>query len=154
MKHKKGTIIFLTLALSLIIALTMSKGDLSGVTSKEMLGQSLGVITLLPTVLAVVLVFITKNVLFSLLLGFISGVIILTISNTTSLIQTPVIFASNMFQSITNVIFDIDNIEVMILCLAIGGMVEMIRTSGGFEALAQKLTVRIDTPREAGVTAA
>ena len=58
-----------------------------------------------------------------------------------------------MFQSITNVIFDIGNIEVMILCLVIGGMVETIRTSGGFEALAQKLTIRIDTPREAGVTA-
>ena len=153
MKHKKSAVVFLLLAIALMIALTLSKGDLSSVTSTDELGQRLGTITLMPTILAIVLVFITKNILFSLLIGFISGVIIITTSYATSIYQTVPMFLNNVVDSIKNVALDIENIEVAILCLAIGGMVEIVRSSGGFDALAQKLTVRIDTPREAGITA-
>lgn len=153
MKHKKSTITFLILYTILVIALTFAKGDLSNVISVDDLGQKLGVITIMPTVLAVVLVFISKNILFSLLMGFLLGVIIITVSYCTSITQIPLIFISNAYDSVKNVVFDVDNIEVIILCLAIGGMVEIVRSSGGFDALAQKLTVRIDTPREAGITA-
>lgn len=153
MKHKKSTAFFLILYTTLAITLTLAKGDLSSVASIEELGQILGFITLMPTVLAVVLVFISKNVLFSLLMGFLLGVIIITISYSPSIAQFPLILVNNISDSVKNVVFDVDNIEVIILCLAIGGMVEIVRSSGGFDALAQKLTSRIDTPREAGVTA-
>lgn len=153
MKHKKGAIVFLILAITLMVIFTLAKGDLSSVVSIDELGQRLGVITLMPTFLAIVLVFITKNILFSLLIGFISGVIIITTSYATSIFQFVPMFFNNTIDSIKNVALDIENIEVAILCLAIGGMVEIVRASGGFDALAQKLTIRIDTPREAGITA-
>ena len=153
MKHKKGAIVFLILAISLMVIFTLAKGDLSSVVSIDELGQRLGTITLMPTFLAIVLVFITKNILFSLLIGFISGVIIITTSYATSIFQFVPMFFNNTIDSIKNVALDIENIEVAILCLAIGGMVEIVKASGGFDALAQKLTIRIDTPREAGITA-
>ena len=152
MKRKKSTTIIVLLSLALVIMLTSLKGGLTSISSVEELGQELGAITLLPTIIVVVLAFVSNNVLFSLLIGFLSGVAIYTISITGNAIN-PVVFVNNVWQSVSNVLFDIDNIEIVILCLVIGGMIEIIKSSGGFEALAQKLTVRINTPRETGVTA-
>ena len=48
-------------------------------------------------------------------------------------------------------VLDKDNIEVLLLCFAVGGMIEVVRASGGFEALAIKLTNVINSPRKANL---
>ena len=147
MRNKKlvASIIVFT-ALLLMISILTNGNILT--TSTEELGRSLGAITIVPTVLAVVLAFVTHNVLFSLLIGFLSGVLILGVVNSNSLLQLPQNLVLALLNNVKNVVLDKDNIEVLLLCFAVGGMIEVVRESGGFEALAIKLTKVINTPRK------
>lgn len=151
MKHRRLASIVIACTLVLTVTLTLAKGDLSSVTDLESLGKSLGFITLIPTLLAVALAFITNKVVFSLLVGFLSGVLILTLTSTTSLIGYPINFVKYAFDSIYTVVFDFENFEILLLCFVVGGMVEVVKSSGGFEALAIKLTEKVNTPRKAGL---
>ena len=148
MKHKKVSLLIIVLSFVSIILLTSLKGNLSNLSAVE-LGKTLGIITLFPTIIAILLAFVSHNVLISLLIGFLSGVIIITISTTSSFIGIPVTFASEIGNCVKDVLLDFENVEILILCLLVGGMVEVVRKSGGLEALAIKLTKKIKTPRKA-----
>ena len=151
MKRKRATIIVTLASILAIIVAMLCKGDLS--LQNDELGRQLGILTLVPTILSVVLAFICHDVLYSLLIGFLSGVIILAISFASSTIQMPLQFVTNAFDVVKTVLGDIENLEIVLLCLVVGGMIEVVRSSGGFEALAIKLTKKINTPRKAGLIA-
>jgi len=151
MKRKKTAIVVIALALLLEIIFALNSGDLSSINDVQTLGQTLGAITMLPTILAVTLAFITNNVIFSLLVGFLSGVILFAISSSSSYMNIPSAFINDLFKSISTVLFDTENLKIMLLCFAVGGMVEVVKSSGGFEALAIKLTNKVNTPRKAGL---
>lgn len=151
MKRKKLSLVITALTLIVAIITTLSIDNLSATTDVAKLGKALGMITLIPTCLAVLLAFITHNVLFSLLMGFLSGVIILAIPYANTALAFPKELIVQTFGSIKNVLFDIENIEIAILCFAVGGMIEVVRSSGGFESLAVKLSKKINTPRKAGL---
>lgn len=150
MRNKKLVVSIIVFTALLLIVSILTNGNIS-TTSVAELGQSLGAITIVPTVLAVVLAFVTHNVLFSLLIGFLSGVLILGLVNSNSLLQLPINLVLALFSNIKNVVLDKDNIEVLLLCFAVGGMIEVVRASGGFEALAIKLTKTINSPRKANL---
>ena len=76
MKRKKVLVsIIVVTALLVLFSILTNRNIIT--TNLETLGQSLGIITLVPTILSVVLAFISHNVLFSLLIGVLSGVLIL-----------------------------------------------------------------------------
>lgn len=150
MKRKKTTIIIAAVAAMIIIISMLSKNNLSSL-SVDQLGKQLGLLTLIPTVLSVALAFISHNVLLSLLIGFLSGVLILTLSYSNTILEIPLQFVNGTVISLKNILFDIENLEIVLLCFVVGGMVELVRSSGGFEALAIKLTKKINTPRKAGL---
>ena len=150
MRNKKLVVSIIVFTALLLIISILTNGNIS-TTSVAELGQSLGAITIAPTVLAVVLAFVTHNVLFSLLIGFLSGVLILGVINSNSLLQLPLNLVLALFNNVKDVVLDKDNIEVLLLCFAVGGMIEVVRASGGFEALAIKLTNVINSPRKANL---
>jgi len=152
MTRKKLTIAIIAITALLEVVIIATNRNIS-ITSLEELGQSLGIVTLLPTLLAVELAFVTKNVLLSLLVGFLSGVTMLGIVYSTSIVDVPIKVLSYLISSIKDVVFDIDNIEILLLCFAVGGMIEVLRSSGGFEALAIKLSKRINTIKKANLVA-
>lgn len=150
MKSKKTALIIIGITVIGILISILTNNSIL-IDSYDQLGKSLGFMTFVPTIEAVVLAFVTNNVLFSLLIGFLSGVLILALVYSTSLVG----FAGQLFtqtiSSVKNVVFDIENIEILLLCFVVGGMIEVVRSSGGFEALALKLTSKINTPRKAGL---
>ena len=150
MRNKTLVVSIIVFTALLLIVSILTNGNIS-TTSVAELGQSLGAITIVPTVLAVVLAFVTHNVLFSLLIGFLSGVLILGVVNSNSLLQLPLNLVLALFNNVKDVVLDKDNIEVLLLCFAVGGMIEVVRASGGFEALAIKLTNVINSPRKANL---
>ena len=152
MKRRKIAISIIVVTALLVLASILTNRNIS-IASTEELGQSLGIITLVPTVLSVILAFVTHNVIFSLLIGFLSGVLILGGLYATSVADIPVKVLSYLYVCIKDVLFDIDNIEVLLLCFAVGGVIEVVRSSGGFESLAIKLTKRVNSPRKAGLLA-
>ena len=140
-----GTGISIIVVTALLVIVSILTNRNISIASVEELGQSLGIITLVPTVLSVILAFVTHNVIFSLLIGFLSGVLILGVVNSNSLLQLPLNLVLALFNNVRDVVLDKDNIEVLLLCFAVGGMIEVVRSSGGFEALAIRLTKRINT---------
>ena len=152
MKRKKVLVSIIVVTALLVLFSILTNRNIIA-TNLETLGQSLGIITLVPTVLSVVLAFISHNVLFSLLIGVLSGVLILSVVYSTSVASLPINLATHLYTIIKDVIFDIDNIEILILCFVVGGMIEVVKSSGGFEALAIKLTKRINSPFKANLLA-
>lgn len=150
MKRKKISLLIIIVSFIVVIMLASSKGNLSSLSIEEY-GKALGPLSLLPTVIAILLAFVSHNVLISLLIGFLSGALIIAITTAGNIINIPLVFVNESFNSIKSVILDFDNLEILALCFIVGGMVEVVRRSGGFEALAIKLTDRIKTPRKASL---
>jgi len=151
MRHKKYVVLLIIATVLLSVIITLQKGDLSSITDVQELGKELGFVTLIPTLLAVVLAFITNNVVFSLLMGFLSGVILLSLSSFVGVANISLGFVKEAYTSISSVLFDTEKLKIMLLCFVVGGMVEVVKSSGGFEALAIKLTKRVNTPRKANL---
>ena len=142
------SIIFIIVCIILIINRTRS--DVAGgidIEDLESLGTSLGIISLLPTILAVFLAFVFKNVILSLLAGLLLGGLIYAGILGGSLLD----FFTLSCQELVNTVSDYENASILVLCLAIGGMIEVIRRSGGFSDLAGRMTNHIDTPKKANL---
>lgn len=153
MKNKKTAVGMIMLLTILLIILVLSKGDLSKIDNIEEFGNRLGSITLVPTLAAVTLAFITKNIFFSLLNGFAFGALILALSKSKGFVPIILTFFKELYQNGKEVILDVENTKILLLCILIGGAIELIGSSGGFKALAERLTKRTNTPRKAGLVA-
>ena len=112
-------------------------------------GQTLGIVTLLPTALAIFLAFMYKNVLLSLATGMFLGGLMYTGVHGANMLG----FFTASCNEVVETISDRDNANILVLCLAVGGMIEVIRSTGGFESLAKRITKKVDTPRKANLIA-
>ena len=113
----------------------------------ETVGATLGVASLLPTILAVFLAFMYKDVLISLSAGMLLGGLMKAGIHGHMFIS----FIPTSCEGIVDTISDRGNASILALCLAVGGMIEIIRMSGGFSNLASLLTRKIDTPKKANI---
>lgn len=140
-------------ALGAVIYIASVSGSLPGTGDARALGGALGAWTLLPPVLAVALAFLIQDVIVSLLTGAVAGVAMLVAvdSGTKGFFTVVLGTFTGSCRSFLDTASDPENCAVLILCVVIGGMVEVIRSSGGFEALALRLTRRIDTPQKANL---
>ena len=154
MKTKARKVIAVLLCVitaGLILYLTLAGDRYSGPADPDLLGRELGFLSLLPPLLAVGLAFLTADVVISLLLGFVSGVaMLIALGDQTG---GPVSFFSQTFNDSVRTIVDTssnwDYAAVLILCLVVGGLVGVIRASHGFDALAHRVSPRINTVRKA-----
>jgi len=141
----KGTILssflktFLIIAILPMVLLSADSKDNSSVY---------GVMTLLPPLVAIVLAFITRNVIFSLFMGIFTGVFMVNISG------------DNIFSSLFNIFVDLSskmvgsladswNAGIVLQVLTIGGMIAVITKMGGPRAIAEKLAKKAKTPASA-----
>lgn len=118
-------------------------------------GRLLGVLSLLPAVLTVLLAFLTHEVVTSLFIGLLSGYILLEgVSGFSAGIFNYVgsVFRASS-QGILTTATDSFHGSIIILCLCIGGTVSVINVSGGFAALGQKITKNINSPKRATLMA-
>ncbi len=109
-----------------------------------------GALTLLPPLVAIVLAFVTRNVIFSLFMGIFAGIFMVNISG------------ENIFGSFFNVFVDMSskmvssladswNAGIVLQVLTIGGLIAVITKMGGPRAIAEKLAARAKTPASAQV---
>ena len=109
-----------------------------------------GVWTLIPPLVAIILAFITKNVLLSLFTGVFSGVYIL-------LIEKHNIFSSFIFgflkvtQEILEAISSPWNAGIILQTLTIGGLIALISKMGGAKAIAKSLSKKAKSPTSAQI---
>ncbi|MEG2893427.1 MAG: Na+/H+ antiporter NhaC family protein [Clostridium sp.] len=113
---------------------------------KEGVEEALGVFTLIPPIAAIVLAFITKNVVISLFVGVLSGCFLYSIID------------NNVFLAIINSFLDISqralnaladpwNAGIVLQVLVIGGVIALVGRMGGAKAVAISLSKRAKSPR-------
>lgn len=152
MKTKKISCLLLILAAAAAVAyLGLVSGFLPDTGSPAALGASLGAMSLLPIILAVALAFVTGDVILSLFTGYIGGVTMLAVAEGTDAAALPAAVLGSVCRGVVATASSWDNASVLILCVAVGGMVEVLRHSGGFTVLARRLVRRINSPRRANI---
>lgn len=152
MKTKELSCWLLILAAVIAIAcLGFVSGSMPGADAPAALGASLGAMSLLPIILAVALAFATGDVILSLFTGYIGGIAMLAVVEGTSASALPGAVLSRACRGIVATASTWDNASVLILCVAVGGMVEVLRCTGGFAVLAGRLVRRINSPRKANI---
>ncbi len=134
-----------------IVCLGFASGSMPGADAPAALGASLGAMSLLPIILAVALAFATGDVILSLFTGYIGGMAMLAVVEGTSASALPGAVLSRACRGIVATASTWDNASVLILCVAVGGMVEVLRCTGGFAVLAGRLVRRINSPRKANI---
>ncbi len=109
-----------------------------------------GALTLVPPLVAIVLAFVTRNVIFSLFMGIFAGTFMVNVSG------------ANIFAALFNAIVDISskmvgsladswNAGIVLQVLTIGGMIAVITKMGGPRAIAEKLASKAKTPATAQI---
>ncbi len=136
---RKRSILF-----SLILVLLFSF-DISFANDLEMV-EKYKFLTLLPPIVAIILAFITKNVVFSLFVGVLSGTFLVRF------------YSENFFMAFVNGFLDVIlntlnsladkwNAGIILQCLAIGGLIALISKMGGALAVANALSKKAKTLR-------
>ena len=104
-----------------------------------------GWFTILPPLVAIVLAFITKNVVISLFLGILSGSFLLNLSGSNpfyALIQAFLDFVQRALNSLA----DPWNAGIVLQVMAIGGVISLVRRMGGAKAVAEALAKKAKSP--------
>ncbi len=148
MKRKKLLIPVLSLLFLLLIstvAFAADSKDMSGVNSIR-----LGFWTLLPPIIAIVLAFITKNVVISLSLGVLVGCFLINL-NGGNVFQALFLGFLDFVCRIHTSLADPWNAGIILQCLAIGGVIALVAKMGGAKAIAESLAKKAKSPVSAQV---
>lgn len=143
---KRNYLVFL---LTFILIMSMSTVAFASEVDPGIVNaEKFGVWTIIPPLVAIVLAFITKNVVISLFIGALAGCFMLQIVDNnafTSLIHAFLDF----IQRVLNSLADPWNAGIILQVLAIGGVINLVSKMGGARAIAEALAKRAKTPRSA-----
>lgn len=107
---------------------------------------TLGPLTLIPPLIAILLAFTTKNVVLSLFAGIFSGTIIVQYAGGANIIAGIILGFADIVDYILNSLADPWNAGIILQVLAIGGLIALITSSGGARAVAESLAKKAKGP--------
>ena len=108
--------------------------------------NNFGVLTLIPPIIAIVLAFITKNVVISLFIGILSGSFLVSLTGHNvfyALIHAFLDFVTRALNSLA----DPWNAGIILQVLAIGGVIHLVGKMGGAKAIAEVLAKKAKTAK-------
>lgn len=110
--------------------------------------EKFGVLTILPPLVAIVLAFVTKNVIVSLVLGVMSGGFLL---NLNGMNVFSALFSSflDLVDRAIAALADPWNAGIILQVLAIGGVINLVAKMGGAKAIAEALAKKAKNARSA-----
>ena len=111
-------------------------------------GAYFGIFTLIPPIVAILLAFITKNVVISLFIGVLSGGFILNLTGFNvfgALTQAFLDFINRALNSLS----DPWNAGIVMQVLVIGGVINLVAKMGGAKAIAEALAKKAKTVKSA-----
>ncbi len=145
--RKKGFILILTF---MLFALCMNLGFAEELDPAQVNADKFGLLTLLPPLVAIVLAFITKNVVLSLFLGVFSGTFLVSLNGSNVFMALFNGFLS-IIDKVLSSLADPWNAGIILQCLTIGGLIALITKMGGAKAIAESLAKRAKSPRSAQI---
>lgn len=144
-KSRNYLLFLLTLVLVIGTGVTVFAAEVDPGTLNS---ENYGILTIIPPLVAIILAFITKNVVISLFVGTIAGCFMLQLVDNAFL---PSILGSflDFIQRVLNSLADPWNAGIILQVLAIGGVINLVAKMGGARAIAEALAKRAKTPRSA-----
>jgi Na+/H+ antiporter NhaC len=137
---KKGKLFWIVMITVMVLALTSLSAFAEG---EEAEAVNFGIISLLPPLLAIVLAFVTKQVILSLFLGIFVGATMMNGWN-------PFFgFLRTLDQYILGSAADSWNAGILIFTLSIGGMIGVMGRMGGTQAVAEALAKKAKNAKSA-----
>ena len=148
MKIKNRKILLMTGMFICLLSTVVLAADVS--ETADLNSIKLGVFTLLPPVVAIVLAFITKNVVISLFLGVLVGCFLLNLNGLNIFMALFYSFL-DLVKYVLNSLADPWNAGIILQCLTIGGLIALITKMGGTKAVAKALAKKAKGPISAQV---
>lgn len=108
--------------------------------------EKIGIWTITPPLVAIILAFISKNVIFSLFVGIMSGAFILRISEQQNIFEALLGSFLSVSEYALKSLSDSWNAGIVLQCLTIGGLIALITKMGGARALAEALAKKARGP--------
>ena len=144
MRSKNLRMVLMVLTVFMMSAtLGFADGDVG-----QMNADKFGIWTLIPPVVAIVLAFITKNVVISLFIGIFSGSFILNLGTGNLLSVFIKAFLDIVNRALTS-LADPWNAGIILQVLAIGGVINLVAKMGGAKAIAEALANKAKNARSA-----
>ncbi|MBC2397968.1 Na+/H+ antiporter NhaC family protein [Clostridium tetanomorphum] len=112
--------------------------------------ERLGILTLLPPFIAIVLAFITKNVVLSLFIGVFSGTFLAQLSGHNILGAFFYGFL-DIVDKLKGSLADPWNAGIILQCMTIGGLIALVSKMGGAKAIAESLAKKAKSPVSAQI---
>lgn len=112
--------------------------------------QRFGVWTLLPPLIAILLAFITKNVVLSLFLGILSGTFLLNLGGYNIFDALFKGYLSLTVEALGS-LADSWDAGIILQCLTIGGLIALVGKMGGAKAIAEALAKKAKSPKSTQV---
>lgn len=109
-----------------------------------------GIFTIMPPLVAIILAFITKNVIFSLFIGLFTGAFILNIDGWNIFSALHGGFLTVVNGALTS-LADSWNAGIILQCTTIGGLIALISKMGGARAIAESLSKKAKSPISAQI---
>lgn len=148
MKNKKIKIFLMSIMIFMMSTVMVFAEDLDQIAQAN--SQKYGFLTLIPPLVAIVLAFVTKNVIISLALGILSGGIILNFAGINifyTLVQAFLDLVSRAVGSLA----DPWNAGIILQVLAIGGVINLVSKMGGAKAIADALAKKAKSAKSAQI---
>ncbi len=133
------------LAVLTVISFVVASG--ATVTEEVPIWQALGIWTLLPPLLAIVLAFLTHNVIISLALGVFSGSMLVALASGNSWASAPGEAFTGTISTMVSSMADKWNAGILLQVMAIGGLISLVSSMGGTKAVAESLAKKARTAR-------
>lgn len=144
MKNNRNfRILFMTI---LMLVLSISVVFASEVDAATTNASHYGILTLIPPLVAIILAFLTKNVVISLFIGILSGSFLIKLIDHSffgALIQSFLDFVSRALNSLA----DPWNAGIILQVLVIGGVIHLVAKMGGAKAVAEALARKAKTAK-------
>lgn len=135
-----------TLLTIIIFTLSTTMAFASELEPAAVNAERFGLLTLIPPIVAIVLAFITKNVVISLFIGILSGSFLVSLTGHNvfyALIQAFLDFVTRALNSLA----DPWNAGIILQVLAIGGVINLVGKMGGAKAIAEALAKKAKTAK-------
>ena len=148
MNNKKSLkVLLMTIIMTLLSTSIVFAAEVDTATSNA---NHYGLLTLIPPVVAIVLAFLTKNVIISLFIGTLSGTFLVQLvdnSFLSAIVQSFLDFVSRILNSLA----DPWNAGIILQVLVLGGVIHLVAKMGGAKAVAEALARKAKTAKSTQV---
>ncbi|WAW13984.1 Na+/H+ antiporter NhaC family protein [Peptostreptococcus equinus] len=147
MNRTKFRTLMISLALVFMTVVPTFAQDIDAIAKAN--ANKYGIITIIPPLLAIILAFITKNVVVSLFLGVFSGCFILQVGSGNNILLNIVFSFLDFINRALTSLADPWNAGILLQVMCIGGVINLVGKMGGAKAIAEALADKAKTSKSA-----